>query len=87
VRPGRLENSGESMNYAIGRWLKAGALMFVAVLVIAACEGPAGVAGAMGDTGATGTTGEFWRKYELCNRTLAEGRRVDVRCGTGDRGV
>jgi hypothetical protein len=46
------------MNHAIGRWLKAGALMFVAVLVIAACEGPAGVAGATGGTGTAGTAGE-----------------------------
>ena len=42
----------------VSRWLKAGVLMFVAVLVIAACEGPAGVAGAKGGTGAAGPAGE-----------------------------
>ena len=49
------------MNRAIGRWLKAGALMFVAVLVIAACEGPAGPigkAGPAGDPGAAGPAGD-----------------------------
>ena len=45
------------MNRAIGRWLKAGALMFIAVLVMAACEGPAGVAGAKGDAGVSGQDG------------------------------
>ena len=49
------------MNRAIGRWLKAGALMFVAVLVIAACEGPAGPigkAGTAGNPGAAGPAGD-----------------------------
>ena len=45
------------MNHALGRWLKAGALMFVAVLVIAACEGPAGIPGKIGPHGDTGPTG------------------------------
>ena len=45
------------MNSAIGRWLKVGALMFVAVLVIAGCEGAAGVPGAPGEPGATGAPG------------------------------
>ena len=39
------------MNHTIGRWLKVGALIFVAVLVIAACKGPTGLAGATGDQG------------------------------------
>jgi hypothetical protein len=46
------------MNRAIGRWLKVGALMFIAVLVMAACKGPVGIAGAKGDTGAQGTQGQ-----------------------------
>ena len=48
------------MNSAIGHWLKAGALMFVAVVVIAACEGAAGVvgpAGLQGDPGDAGPAG------------------------------
>ena len=43
------------MNRAIGRWLKAGAVLFITVFVIAACEGPAGIPG---DPGATGDPGE-----------------------------
>ena len=46
------------MKNQVSRWLKAGALMFVAVLVIAACEGAAGVAGAKGDAGPQGETGD-----------------------------
>ena len=42
------------MNRAIGRWLKAGAFLFITVFVIAACEGPAGIPG---DPGATGDPG------------------------------
>ena len=45
------------MNYAIGRWLKAGALMFIAMLIVAGCEGPAGVAGAKGVQGDPGEQG------------------------------
>ena len=45
------------MNHTIGRWLKAGALMFVAVLVIAACEGPTGLTGKIGPKGDTGDLG------------------------------
>ena len=43
------------MNRAIGRWLKAGAFLFITVFVIAACEGPAGIPG---DPGATGDPGD-----------------------------
>ena len=46
------------MNSAVGRWFKAGALLFIAMLIVAGCEGPAGVAGAKGDTGAKGGTGD-----------------------------
>ena len=42
------------MNHALGRWLKAGALIFVAVFVIAACEGAAGLPGEPGAPGAPG---------------------------------
>ena len=45
------------MNHTIGRWLKAGALMFVAVLVIAACDGPAGPIGKVGLQGPQGDPG------------------------------
>ena len=48
------------MNRIMRRWVKAGALIFVATLVVAACEGPAGPtgnAGAAGNDGATGTPG------------------------------
>ena len=45
------------MNHVIGRWLKAGALMSVAVLVIAGCEGAAGIAGPAGPSGEPGTAG------------------------------
>ena len=45
------------MNSAIGRWLKAGALMFVAVLVIAGCEGAAGIPGPQGPAGEAGSQG------------------------------
>ena len=46
------------MNSAVGRWFKAGALLFIAMLIVAGCEGPAGVAGAKGGTGAAGPAGE-----------------------------
>ena len=46
------------MNSAVGRWFKAGALLFIAMLIVAGCEGPAGVAGAKGDQGDTGDTGD-----------------------------
>lgn len=49
------------MNRIMRRWVKAGALIFVATLVVAACEGPAGTAGtagAPGTDGAPGTPGE-----------------------------
>ena len=46
------------MNSAVGRWFKAGALLFIAMLIMAGCEGPAGVAGAKGGTGAAGPAGE-----------------------------
>ena len=52
------------MNYAIGRWLKAGALMFVAVLVIAACEGPAGIPGEPGKAGQPGQPGKAGQPAE-----------------------
>ena len=42
------------MRNQVSRWLKAGALMFVAVLVIAACEGPVGVPGKPGQPGQPG---------------------------------
>ena len=45
------------MNHALGRWLKAGALIFVAVFVIAACEGAAGLPGAPGAPGKPGAPG------------------------------
>ena len=43
AREGR--ESGGSMNSAIGRWFKAGALLFIATLIVAACEGAVGKAG------------------------------------------
>ena len=46
------------MNRTVGRWIQAGALIFVAMLVVAACEGPAGPGGAKGDTGAGGAKGD-----------------------------
>ena len=46
------------MNSAVGRWFKAGALLFIAMLIVAGCEGPAGVAGAKGDQGDQGDTGD-----------------------------
>ena len=46
------------MNSAVGRWFKAGALLFIAMLIVAGCEGPAGVAGAKGGTGAAGPAGD-----------------------------
>ena len=46
------------MNHALGRWLKAGALIFVAVFVIAACEGAVGLPGEPGAPGAPGAPGE-----------------------------
>ena len=36
------------MNRTVGRWIKAGALIFIAALVVAACEGPAGPKGDQG---------------------------------------
>ena len=45
------------MKNQVRRWLKAGALMFVAVLVIAACKGPAGIPGEIGQQGDPGTAG------------------------------
>ena len=46
------------MNSAVGRWFKAGALLFIATLIVAGCEGPAGIAGAKGATGLQGETGD-----------------------------
>ena len=45
------------MNRIMRRWVKAGALIFVATLVVAACEGPAGPTGAAGADGADGGDG------------------------------
>ena len=45
------------MNRTVGRWIKAGALIFIAALVVAACEGPAGPKGDQGDAGDTGPRG------------------------------
>ena len=45
------------MNRIMRRWVKAGALIFVAMLVVAACEGPAGPTGKTGADGADGTDG------------------------------
>ena len=45
------------MNRIMRRWVKAGALIFVATLVVAACEGPAGPTGAAGADGTDGTDG------------------------------
>ena len=45
------------MNSAVGRWFKAGALLFIAMLIVAGCEGPAGVAGAKGVQGDPGEQG------------------------------
>ena len=41
----------------MGRWIKAGALIFVAALVIAGCEGASGVKGDPGDAGQDGQNG------------------------------
>ena len=45
------------MNSAVGRWFKAGALMFIATLIVAGCEGAAGVVGSQGETGPAGADG------------------------------
>ena len=45
------------MNQAMRRWIKAGALIFIATLVVAACEGPAGPTGNAGAAGAPGAPG------------------------------
>ena len=45
------------MNRIMRRWVKAGALIFVATLVVAACEGPAGPTGTAGADGTDGTAG------------------------------
>ena len=45
------------MNRTVGRWIKAGALIFIAALVVAACEGPAGPTGAAGPAGPAGAAG------------------------------
>ena len=42
------------MNSAIGRWFKAGALLFVTTLIVAACEGTAGLPGEPGAPGEPG---------------------------------
>ena len=46
------------MNRAIGRWIKASALLFITVLVVAACEGAAGIKGEAGPQGAPGPKGD-----------------------------
>ena len=46
------------MNSAIGRWFKAGALLFIATLIVAGCEGAAGVVGPEGPAGPAGPAGE-----------------------------
>ena len=45
------------MNQIVGRWIKAGALIFVAALVLAGCEGASGVKGDAGPAGAAGDDG------------------------------
>ena len=50
--------SGGSMNSAIGRWFKAGALLFIATLIVAACPGPAGLPGQAGEPGKPGEPGK-----------------------------
>ena len=45
------------MNSAVGRWFKAGALLFIATLIVAGCEGPAGIPGKIGPQGDTGDAG------------------------------
>ena len=45
------------MNQIVGRWIKAGALIFVTTLIIAACEGASGVTGPQGPTGVPGPQG------------------------------
>ena len=45
------------MSGTIGRWLKVSALAFVAVLVIAGCEGAAGISGTEGAAGPAGPAG------------------------------
>ena len=54
----RRAKSGGSMNSAIGRWFKAGALLFIATLIVAGCEGAAGVVGPTGPAGPAGPQGE-----------------------------
>ena len=46
------------MNRIMRRWIKAGALIFVATLVVAACEGPAGPDGNDGRDGTAGAKGD-----------------------------
>ena len=52
------------MNQTVGRWIKAGALIFVAALVLAGCEGASGVKGADGAAGLPGADGGWtaWRR-------------------------
>jgi hypothetical protein len=45
------------MNNAIGRWFKAGALLFIATLIVAGCEGATGIKGEPGEKGDLGETG------------------------------
>ena len=45
------------MNQIVGRWIKAGALIFITTLIIAACEGPGGVTGPQGEPGPQGERG------------------------------
>ena len=49
------------MNRTMRRWIKAGALIFIATLVVAACEGPAGPTGNAGADGAAGADGRSSR--------------------------
>ena len=48
------------MNRIMRRWVKAGALIFVATLVVAACEGPAGPTGTAGPDGTDGAARSYW---------------------------
>ena len=46
------------MNRIWGRWLKAGALLVVAAVLVVGCEGAAGIPGAVGPAGPQGEKGE-----------------------------
>ena len=67
------------MNRTVGRWIKAGALIFIAALVVAACEGPAGPKGDTGEQGLKGDTGEQGLKGD----TGEQGLKGD----TGEQGL